>query len=215
VSVHAKPVSPGFVHQITLIVHVLPKDKAQSRQLIGHICLPGESQSHYWQSVSQSISQPNSALSPYFGLMAIFLLHNTKIWFCTSWGVLPDWWTDPPPSLSLFYFLCWTSPWPILRTDHIAGGGGGGGGVFLQLTKPVSQRLVLVPSPILNSWRDVCFLWLSRCGVYWASSLLGRRVRLVLFFFETLSAFTFIIIFYRRLNYVARCSGCASLPNLE
>jgi hypothetical protein len=33
----------------------------------------------------------------------------------------------------------------------VRGGGGGGGEVFLQLTKPVSQRLVLVPSPVLDS----------------------------------------------------------------
>jgi hypothetical protein len=39
------------------------------------------------------------------------------------------------------------------------GGGGGGGGVYLQLTKPVTQRLVLVPSPVWDSWPDVCFLW--------------------------------------------------------
>jgi hypothetical protein len=65
----------------------------------------------------------------------------------------------------------------------------GRGGVFLQLTKPVSQRLVLVPSPVWDSWPDVCFLWLLRCGVYWASSLSRQRVFFFSFFFGSIFCF--------------------------
>jgi hypothetical protein len=77
---------------------------------------------------------------------------------------------------------------------------------LFKLTQPVSQRLFLVPSPVLDSWTDVCFLWLLLCGVCWASSLPRRRVCLVLFLRRLLLHLLFF--FYRRLNYVAWFSGC-------
>jgi hypothetical protein len=79
-------------------------------------------------------------------------------------------------------------------------------------TRTVSQRLVLVPSPVWDSWPDVCFL-----DVYVVESI-GRHPwrdgGSVLFFFFFLRRLLILLlfIFYRRLNYVSWCSGCVSLP---
>jgi len=39
-----------------------------------------------------TVSQSHMALSPYLGLVAIFLLYNRKFWFCMSWDALPNGW---------------------------------------------------------------------------------------------------------------------------
>jgi hypothetical protein len=71
---------------------------------------------------------------------------------------------------------------------------GGGGGIFLQLTKPVSQRLVLVPSPVWTPDRMFAF------SDFYVVKSIGRHpcrddgsVLFVLFFY-TLSALTFVSI---------------------
>jgi hypothetical protein len=50
-----------------------------------------QSQSHI---TADTVSQPHLALSPYLGLVAIFLLYNRKFWVCMSRSALPDGWTD-------------------------------------------------------------------------------------------------------------------------
>jgi hypothetical protein len=74
------------------------------------------------------------------------------------------WWMfEGRPSMvrrTLFYRRCNFKRFEDHVSPHPQGCDvAGGGGVFLQLTKPVSQRLVLVPSPVWDSWPDICFLW--------------------------------------------------------